>query len=102
QDVEELKRRHIEHLSPLADRIDASILRYHMPVFMRQEIVKDLAARTASDRLNEVLNEANHVRRHIGYPPLVAPLRQMIAIQAVNNVLGGGQFVTVTTGVKHY
>ena len=30
QDVEELKRRHIEHLSPVADRVDASILRYHM------------------------------------------------------------------------
>ncbi|HEY6114802.1 MAG TPA: pyruvate carboxylase subunit B, partial [Candidatus Dormibacteraeota bacterium] len=102
QDVEELKRRHIEHLSPLADRIDASILRYHMPGFMLQEIVKDLGARNASDRLNEVLDEANHVRRHIGYPPLVAPLRQMIAIQAVNNVLGGEQFATVTQELKDY
>src|SRR5437867_1017598 len=34
RDVEELKRRHIEHLSPLADRVDASILRYHMPGLM--------------------------------------------------------------------
>jgi pyruvate carboxylase subunit B len=102
QDVEELKRRHIEHLSPLADRIDASILRYHMPGFMLQEIVKDLAARDATDRLNEVLDEANHVRRHIGYPPLVAPLRQMIATQAVNNVLSGEQFATVTQELKDY
>jgi pyruvate carboxylase subunit B len=102
QDVEELKRRHIEHLSPLADRIDASILRYHMPGFMLQEIVKELGARNATDRLNEVLDEANHVRRHIGYPPLVAPLRQMIAIQAVNNVLGGEQFATVTQELKDY
>jgi pyruvate carboxylase subunit B len=102
QDVEELKRRHIEHLSPLADRIDASILRYHMPGFMLQEIVKELGARNATDRLNEVLDEANHVRRHIGYPPLVAPLRQMIAIQAVNNVLSGEQFATVTQELKDY
>jgi len=102
QDVEELKQRHIEHLSPLADRIDASILRYHMPGFMLQEIVKELGARNATDRLNEVLDEANHVRRHIGYPPLVAPLRQMIAIQAVNNVLSGEQFATVTQELKDY
>jgi pyruvate carboxylase subunit B len=101
-DVEELKRRHIEHLNPLADRIDASILRYHMPGFMLQEIVQELGARNATDRLNEVLDEANHVRRHIGYPPLVAPLRQMIAIQAVNNVLSGEQFATVTQELKDY
>jgi pyruvate carboxylase subunit B len=102
QDVEELKRRHIEHLSPVADRIDASILRYHMPGFMLQQIVTDLAERDASDRLNEVLDEANHVRRHIGYPPLVAPLRQMIATQAVHNVLGGERFATVTQELKDY
>ena len=102
QEVEELKRRHIEHLSPLADRIDASILRYHMPGFMLQEIVRELGERGATDRLNEVLDEANHVRRHIGYPPLVAPLRQMIATQAVNNVLSGSQFATVTQELKDY
>jgi len=102
QDVEELKRRHIEHLSPLADRIDASILRYHMPGFMLQEIVRELGERNATDRLNEVLDEANHVRRHIGYPPLVAPIRQMIAIQAVNNVLSGEQFSIVTQELKDY
>ena len=102
QDVEDLKQRHIEHLSPVADRIDASILRYHMPGFMLQQIVSELSARNASDRLNEVLDEANHVRRHIGYPPLVAPLRQMIATQAVENVLGGERFATVTQELKDY
>jgi len=102
QEVEDLKQRHIEHLSPIADRIDASILRYHMPGFMLQQIVSELSVRNASDRLNEVLDEANHVRRHIGYPPLVAPLRQMIATQAVENVLGGERFATVTQELKDY
>ncbi|HKC83729.1 MAG TPA: pyruvate carboxylase subunit B, partial [bacterium] len=101
-EVEELKRRHIEHLSPVADRIDASILRYHMPGLMLEDIVEQLGERKASDRLNEVLDEANHVRRHIGYPPLVAPVRQMIATQAVNNVLGGERYETVTQELKDY
>src|SRR5438094_8571690 len=48
-DVEELKRRHIEHLSPVADRVDASILRYHMPVFMLEEISLQLADHNASN-----------------------------------------------------
>jgi pyruvate carboxylase subunit B len=102
RDVEELKRRHIEHLSPVADRVDASILRYHMPGLMIDDIYHQLSARSATDRLNEVLDEANHVRRHIGYPPLVAPLRQMIATQAVNNVIGGERYATVTQELKDY
>src|SRR5260370_40457444 len=96
QDVEDLKRRHIEHLSPVADRIDASILRYKMPGFMLEDIYHQLAAHNASDRLGEALDEANHVRRDLGYPPLVAPIRQMIATQAVYNVTGGERYATVT------
>ncbi|HET7419112.1 MAG TPA: pyruvate carboxylase subunit B [Candidatus Dormibacteraeota bacterium] len=102
REVEELKKRHIEHLSPVADRVDASILRYHMPGLMIHDIYHQLQARNASGRLNEVLDEANHVRRHIGYPPLVAPIRQMIATQAVYNVLGGERYATVTQELKDY
>ena len=102
QEVEELKKRHIEHLSPVADRVDASILRYHMPGLMIDDIYHQLDARHATERLNEVLDEANHVRRHIGYPPLVAPIRQMIATQAVYNVLGGERYATVTQELKDY
>jgi pyruvate carboxylase subunit B len=102
RDVEALKRRHIEHLSPVADRVDASILRYHMPGLMIDDIYHQLVERDATDRLNEVLDEANHVRRHIGYPPLVAPIRQMIATQAVYNVLGGERYATVTQELKDY
>jgi pyruvate carboxylase subunit B len=102
RDVEDLKRRHIEHLSPVADRIDASILRYRMPGFMLEDIYRQLSARDATDRMGEVLDEANHVRRHIGYPPLVAPIRQMIATQAVLNILGGERYATVTQELKDY
>jgi pyruvate carboxylase subunit B len=102
RDVEELKRRHIDHLSPVADRVDASILRYHMPGLMLEDILHQLSGRDATDRMNDVLDEANHVRRHIGYPPLVAPIRQMIATQAVFNVLGGERYATVTQELKDY
>jgi pyruvate carboxylase subunit B len=102
REIDELKRRHIEHLSPFADRVDASILRYHMPGLMIDDIYHQLEASDATGRLNEVLDEANHVRRHIGYPPLVAPLRQMIATQAIYNVLGGERYATVTQELKDY
>src|ERR1700736_1352489 len=57
-EVEELKRRHIEHLSPVADRVDASILRYQMPGLMLEDIVHQLDADKAGGRLAEVLDEA--------------------------------------------
>jgi pyruvate carboxylase subunit B len=101
-DVEDLKRRHIEHLSPFADRVDASILRYQMPGQMLEDIYHQLGAHNAGAQIAEVMDEANHVRRDLGYPPLVAPIRQMIATQAVYNVIGGERYATVTQELKDY
>ena len=101
-DVEELKRRHLEHLSPFADRVDASILRYQMPGQMLEDIYNQLATHNAGGRLAEVMEEANRVRRELGYPPLVAPIRQVIATQAVYNVIGGERYATVTQELKDY
>jgi len=101
-DVEVLKRNHIDDLSPFADRMDASILRYQMPALMLEDVHRQLAKRNASGRLAEVLEEANRVRLELGYPPLVAPIRQMIATQAVYNVIGGDRYATVTQELKDY
>jgi pyruvate carboxylase subunit B len=101
-DVEDLKRRHLEHLSPFADRVDASILRYQMPGQMLEDIHHQLGAHKASTQIAEVLEEANRVRRDLGYPPLVAPIRLMIAAQAVYNVIGGERYATVTQELKDY
>src|SRR5712691_83842 len=101
-DVEVLKSKHIEHLSPVADRVDASILRYQMPGLMLEEVYRQLAAHNAGGRIAEVLEEANRVRLELGYPPLVAPIRQMIATQAVYNVIGGDRYATVTQELKDY
>ena len=101
-DVEELKRRHIEHLSPFADRVDASILRYQMPGQMLEDIYHQLEGHKAGAQIAEVLEEANRVRRELGYPPLVAPIRQMIAAQAVYNIIGGDRYATVTQELKDY
>jgi pyruvate carboxylase subunit B len=73
-----------------------------MPGFMLEDIHNQLDAEGASDRLEDALEEANVVRRELGYPPLVAPIRQMIATQAVYNVLGGDRYATVTQELKDY
>src|SRR5467141_176056 len=101
-DVESLKRQHIEQLSPVADRVDASILRYQMPGATLEDIHRQLDAHGAGNRLDEVLEEVSRVRLELGYPPLVAPIRQMIATQAVYNVIGGSRYATVTQELKDY
>jgi pyruvate carboxylase subunit B len=101
-DVELLKRKHIKDLSPVADRVDASILRYQMPGLMLEDIYHQLDAHNAGGRIAEVLEEANKVRLELGYPPLVAPIRQMIATQAVYNVIEGDRYATVTQELKDY
>jgi pyruvate carboxylase subunit B len=101
-DIESLKRQHIEQLSPVADRVDASILRYQMPGATLEDIHRQLDTHSAGDRLDEVLEEVSRVRLELGYPPLVAPIRQMIATQAVYNVIGGSRYATVTQELKDY
>src|SRR6202171_6525262 len=101
-DVEELKRRHLEHLSPFADRVDASILRYQMPGQMLEDIYHQLAAHKADAQIAETLEEANRVRRELGYPPLVAPIRQVIATQAVYSVIGGERHPTATQELRDF
>jgi pyruvate carboxylase subunit B len=101
-ELEELKSKHLEHLSPVADRIDSDILRYHMPGFMLEDIHRQLGRHQASGRLRDVLEEVTRIRGELGHPPLVAPIRQMIASQAVYNVIGGERYATVTQELKDY
>ena len=100
--LEALKRSHQADVSPVADRIDADILRYRMPGLMLEDIYRQLGSHEAGARISEVLDEANRVRLELGYPPLVAPVRQMIATQAVYNVIGGERYATVTQELKDY
>jgi len=100
--LEPVKRSHVEHMSSFVDRVDSAVLRYQMPGFMLEDIQRQLATHDAADRFGEVLKEVTRVRADLGEPPLVAPLRQMIASQAVFNVLGKERYETVTQELKDY
>jgi pyruvate carboxylase subunit B len=84
------------------DRVDADILWYQVPGLMLDEIVQSLRQHNAENRLQETLAESKRVREELGYPPLVSPLRQMVATQAVLNVVGGERYATVTKELKDY
>jgi pyruvate carboxylase subunit B len=73
-----------------------------MPGFMIEDIQRQLDTHGAADRFDQVLKEVTRVRDELGDPPLVAPIRQMIASQAVFNVLGKNRYETVTQELKDY
>jgi pyruvate carboxylase subunit B len=73
-----------------------------MPGLMLEDIVRQLRQHSGSERLRKVLDEVPRVRKELGYPPLVAPIRSMIATQAVFNVIGGDRYATVTQELKDY
>ncbi|HEX6547314.1 MAG TPA: pyruvate carboxylase subunit B, partial [Candidatus Dormibacteraeota bacterium] len=80
-EMERVKWLHAEDFSPFVDRIDSDILRYQLPGFMLEDIARELDQHQARDRMKEVLEEVRRVREDLGYPPLVAPVRQLIASQ---------------------
>jgi oxaloacetate decarboxylase (Na+ extruding) subunit alpha len=53
-------------------------------------------------RLPEVLEEAVHVRKDLGYPIMVTPFSQFVGSQAAINVIKGERYAEVTDQVIQY
>ncbi len=97
-----IRAAHAGDISPVADRVDSDILRYQIPGMMLEDVQRQLEQHEALGRLRDVLDEIPRVRWELGYPPLVTPIRHMIASQAVFNVIGGDRYTTVTQELKDY
>jgi pyruvate carboxylase subunit B len=97
-----IKERHRDDLSPVADRVDSDILRFRVPGLMLEDVYLQLESHGARDRLREVLEEVVRVREELGWPPLVTPIRGIVASQAVLNVIGGDRYASVTQELKDY
>lgn len=86
--------------SVLGIRADALV--YQIPGGMLSNLMAQLKAQGAIDRLDEVLEETPRVRADLGYPPLVTPLSQMVGAQATANVLSGKRYQNIGKEVKAY
>ena len=78
------------------------VLTYQIPGGMLSNLVAQLKAQNAIDRLEEVLEETPRVRADLGYPPLVTPLSQMVGVQAAVNVLMGERYKSIGKEIKAY
>ncbi|MBE6935311.1 MAG: pyruvate carboxylase subunit B [Ruminococcaceae bacterium] len=81
---------------------DTDALTYKVPGGMLSNLMAQLEAMNALDRLDEALIETPKVREDLGYPPLVTPLSQMVGVQAATNVLVGERYKNVSKEVKAY
>lgn len=84
----------------LSTKTDALI--YQIPGGMLSNLVAQLKAQNAIDKLEAVLEETPRVRKDLGYPPLVTPMSQMVGVQATMNVLLGQRYKNIGKEIKAY
>lgn len=89
-------------LDPFVMGTETDALVYQVPGGMLSNLIAQLKAQNALDKLDEVLVETPNVRKDLGYPPLVTPMSQMVGVQAVSNVLAGERYKNVSKEIKAY
>jgi len=87
---------------PTALRLDTAALLGKVPATAMGTALTELRERNALDRIDDVEKEISKVRKELGTPPLVTPLTEIIATQAVYNVTEGGRYLTISQEVKDY
>jgi oxaloacetate decarboxylase alpha subunit len=84
-----------EPIMPLAPRIAVRAAEHDLPAGLVAALDLHLRAQAAGDRLLEVLEEVRRVREEAGSPPLAAPIGQILASQALVNVLSAQRYGAV-------
>ena len=84
-----------EIITPHAPRIAVRAAEYDLPTGLVAALDTHLRAHAAEDRLLETLDELQQIRRETGWPPLAAPIGQILASQALIHVLAARRYGTV-------
>jgi oxaloacetate decarboxylase alpha subunit len=84
-----------EPVASVAPRIAVRAAEFDLPAGLVAALEVHLRANTAADRLLEVLEEVLRVRAEAGWPPLAAPIGQILASQALLHVLEAKRYGTV-------
>jgi oxaloacetate decarboxylase alpha subunit len=79
----------------LAPSIAAKAAQRNVPSWLVEQLAQSLVAQELSERLDDVLDELDTVRRLVGGPPLVAPVGQILGSQALVNVLGAQRWAVI-------
>jgi pyruvate/oxaloacetate carboxyltransferase len=97
-----VRKKYSEFESSVNNQIKTDILTSQIPGGMLSNLVAQLRQQKAEDKLDAVLSEMPHVRKDLGYPPLVTPTSQIVGSQAALNVMTGKRYSVVATETRNY
>ena len=89
-----------EPVSPLPPRVAVRAAQHKLPVGLVAALDVQLRSQAAGDRLDEVIEEVGRVREEVGSPPLAAPIGQIVASQALLNVLTANRYSTMVDELR--
>jgi oxaloacetate decarboxylase (Na+ extruding) subunit alpha len=89
-----------EPVAPLAPRIAVRAAQHDLPASLVAGVDSTLRAQGAGDRLDEVIEELDRIRAEVGWPPLAAPIGQVLASQALLNVLSASRYLTIVDELR--
>ena len=97
-----IRPKYAEFESPVNNQIKTDVLTSQVPGGMLSNLVAQLRQQKAEDKLEMVLAEMPHVRKDLGYPPLVTPTSQVVGAQAALNVITGKRYSVVAMETRNY
>ncbi|HZR99637.1 MAG TPA: pyruvate carboxylase subunit B [Chloroflexota bacterium] len=98
----EVRKHYAEFESPINNQIKTDILVSQVPGGMLSNLIAQLREQKAEHQLDAVMAEMPHVRKDLGYPPLVTPTSQIVGSQAALNVVTGKRYAVVSKETRNY
>jgi oxaloacetate decarboxylase alpha subunit len=89
-----------EPVTPLAPRVAVRAAAHNLPAGLVAALDAQLRAQSAGDRLDEVLAELERIRAESGWPPLAAPIGQILGSQALIHVLSASRYDVVVDELR--
>jgi oxaloacetate decarboxylase alpha subunit len=89
-----------EPVPPLSPRVAVRAAAHSLPAGLVTELDANLRSHGFADRLNEVLEELNVIRRESGWPPLASPIGQVLGSQALLHVLSAQRWQIVVDELR--
>ena len=89
-----------EPVTPLAPRVAIRAAAHNLPAGLVAALDGHLRAQSAGDRLDEVLGELERIRAEAGWPPLAAPIGQILGSQALIHVLSANRYQIVVDELR--
>ena len=89
-----------EPVTPLAPRVAVRAAEHNLPAGLVAALDSQLRKQASGDRIDEVLEELARVRAETGWPPLAAPIGQVLGSQALVHVLSATRYQVVVDELR--